>query len=188
MFKGVAGIARRTRSRDREHVQFAPEVIDRLDRIDPETLQMLLAFGEGYWRATGAQALPVSCGQVIAGVSQVKVKQVGIDCQLHAGCEPHQVVRVRQGPRLVEVVDPPDKTPFNVAPGAETVDVQIAHCKCLRRVLYGAGHVLCPQLDPSIKSTFEKCEKLLPHRGMLVTQVGFDHRDMLPHPGLVACS
>ena len=62
------------------------------------------------------------------------VQMIGGDGQMSAGGQANQVDRVGQPADFVEIVDAPDQPAFDVAPGAEVFDVQIAD----RRAASGA--------------------------------------------------
>jgi hypothetical protein len=41
-------------------IQIAPEKLDRLNCFDAQAFQMMLFFGQRYWRSAGAQSLAIS--------------------------------------------------------------------------------------------------------------------------------
>ncbi len=80
---------------------------------------------------------PVSLQDRLAGDAPAHGDVLGEDRQVDAGRQADQILRPGEGGRLVEVVDPPDEPPVAVAPGAEVLEVKIAH----RRDRRGAGGV-----------------------------------------------
>ena len=49
-----------------------------------------------------------------------------LDGQVRAGGQAHEIDGVREAPDFVEIIDAPNQAAFDVAPGAEVFDVQIA--------------------------------------------------------------
>jgi hypothetical protein len=85
---------------------------------------------------------------------------------------------------LIQVVDAPHEPAFEVAPGPEILDVQIANrqqSRCLGEV--GTG--FRPQRRPAIEGAGEKREQRSSHLLMLVLQVRFDNVETLAQPGFV---
>ncbi len=58
----------------------------------------------------------------------------GFGSQVRAYGEANQIVGVGHRVGFVKIVDTPDEAAFDVAPGAEILDMQIAHSQHLRPV------------------------------------------------------
>ena len=87
-----------------------------------------------------------------------------------ANGETYQIDGVGHGPGFVEIVDAPDEAAFDVAPGSEIFDVEIAYGEDLRR----AGEVgtdFRPELRPAVISGAEKHEDVRLHVGVFEAKV-----------------
>src|SRR4029078_6512891 len=118
------------------------------------------------------------------GITRGYVKAVRLDCQERAGREPDKVLRVRQPARLVDVVDAPDESSFDVAPGAEVLDVQIADGQH-RRGISHLGADGGPLLDPAIERHAQEQEGVFRQAFVLEPQVWPNDRYGAPEPRLV---
>ncbi len=83
--------------------------------------------------------------------------------QVCADGEANQVVGVGKGMRLVEVIDAPDQASFDIAPGTEVFDVEVADSEDM----WGFGEVrtdVRPELCPAIVSGTKKRKGRRLHR------------------------
>jgi len=111
-------------------------------------------------------------------------ERVLADREVGAGGETHEVVRVRQGMRLVEVVDAPGEPALAVAPGAEVLDVEIADREDARRLReLGAG--LRPDAAPAVERRTQERKGRLRHASVLEAEIARDQRRSLVRPRLV---
>src|SRR5689334_12378494 len=92
-----------------------------------------------------------------------------------AGCQADEVVSVRQGPRFIEVVNAPDQATFGVAPGAEVLDVQVAHGEHDRSDCRVADRG-APCRGPPIERGAQEGKAGRAHRAMLVLEIRSDER------------
>src|SRR5882724_529497 len=143
--------------------------------------QPLVLFGKDERLPTplysGTVARLYSLGSVAAAQAQVLL----LDGQIGAGGEAGEVNRVSGGPGLVQVIDAPDEAAFEVAPGAEVLDVEIADGEHGRR----SGEVMAemrPELQPAIKRGAEKGECRAGHLLVLRLQVLLDDWKMIGEP------
>src|SRR5580693_8219257 len=104
--------------------------------------------------------------------------------EMRAGGETNQIAGVGQPTDLVKIVNAPDETAFDVAPGSEVFDVQIADAEHLGRG-GGLGGDVRPGLRPTVKSRAQEGEYGFPHEGVLAIEIGGDERDALAQPGFV---
>ena len=94
----------------------------------------------------------------------------------------HQIDGVGHGPSFIEVVDTPDEAAFDVAPGAEIFDVEIADGEHVR----GVGEVgtdLRPELRPAVVGGAEKHEDIRLHVGVFEAEVFLVDAGALGQPG-----
>ena len=95
---------------------------------------------------------------------------LGIDGEMRAGGQAHQIDGVGHAADFVEVVHAPDEPAFDVAPGAEILHVQIAHREQLGSI--GAFRAdLRIQLRPAIECGAEEREDRFPHQPVLERQI-----------------
>src|ERR1700689_717547 len=106
------------------------------------------------------------------------------DREMGAGGETNQVAGVGQPADLVKIVNAPDETAFDVAPGSEVFDMQIADAEHLRRGGGVRGN-LRPGLRPAIKGRAQEGEYGLSHECVLAIEVGRDERNAVAQPSLV---
>src|SRR5262245_18518019 len=93
-----------------------------------------MALLENEWNPTRFERIAITGQNGAASPSELDVESPGCTRDLRARGQAHEVVRVRQFVRLVEVVDSPTQPAIGVAPGAKVLDVEIAHGQHARRV------------------------------------------------------
>ena len=104
-----------------------------------------------------------------------------LDGQIGAGKEANQVNGVGGGPGFVEIVDAPDEAAFEVAPGAEILDVQITDGEDLGSAgEFGADDR--PPLGPAVKGGAEERKSGESHVAVLEVDVRADELDVARGP------
>ena len=109
-----------------------------------------MVLGKNQRPASLRQALDVALEDGPAGLLGLYLQMPDGDRQVRAGRQAHQIDRVGKPVCFVEIVDAPDQAAFDVAPGAEILDVEVAHGEHLRR----AGDIRAdfrPQLHPAVE-------------------------------------
>ena len=140
-----------------------------------------VVFGENEWAAALCQAIAIALLDGFACFLACQRKVLFLDGQICAGQQPNQVRGIRRGPRFVEIVHAPDQPAFQVAPGAEILDVQIAHGQDLRRAgKFRADHR--PPLRPAVKRGAQKGKCGEGHVAVLQLDVGRNQLDMPRRP------
>src|SRR6202158_3473866 len=86
-----------------------------------------MTFGQNKGPAVALQLPGISFQYCFTRIGRAKRKMTCRDCQMCAYCKSHQVVRVRQSERFIEIIDAPDQPALLVAPGAKVLNVQIAN-------------------------------------------------------------
>ena len=106
---------------------------------------------------------------------------------VRAGGQAHQIDGIRQLVDFVEIVDAPDQAAFDVAPGAEIFDVQIAdreHTRGASRIRADLG----PELHPAIKRGAKERKHILRHGLMFALKIGGQQADVPGEPRFVRAS
>ena len=101
--------------------------------------------------------------------------------QVSAHRQADEIVGVRHGMSFVEVVDAPDQTSFDVAPGAEILYVQVAHRQHVRP-LGKIGTHLRPDLRPAVVGGSQKGKDRRLHVGVLEAQIFLDQIGAMAEP------
>src|SRR6266567_3000658 len=103
-----------------------------------------------------------------------KIQMSEFERQARARRQTHQVLCVREGTRLVDVVDAPDQTAFGISPRPKVLDMQIADRENLRRIAKRLTDGR-PDLQPTIERPSQKGERVRRHLAMLELHVRSDH-------------
>src|ERR1035438_6602750 len=114
------------------------------------------------WATAGFQRLLISLQNGTATLFESDRQLFRVDNNLYAGRQAHQIIRIGQRIRFVEIVDAPGKPAFAVAPSPKTADMQISHsqyCGGISQV----GAYLRPNLSPSVKCSAKKEERIFSH-------------------------
>ena len=149
MFDGIDGADGGFGLERQERVHLLPEA-DRISQLalgDEAQPLMLLAQNEG--TTLFLHAFAITFEQSAADVFAFEGKTSGLDGEMGADGETHQIDGVGHGPGFVEVVDSPDEAAFDVTPGAEVFDMKIADGENVRRL----GEIradLRPELRPAV--------------------------------------
>ena len=107
----------------------------------------------------------------------------GFRREMRAYGEADKIVGVSERIGFVKIVHAPDEPTFDVAPGAEIFDVQIAHGEhagCFGKI----GANLRPDLGPSIVRGAKKRKHRLLHSGVFQLEISFDDQSALGEPVL----
>ncbi len=147
--------------------------------------QRLRVLGEHERAAAPLEPLAIAAEDGVARLLGADLEMAALDRQVRAGGEPHEVMGVRQPAGLVEVVDPPHQPPLGVAPGAEVLDVQVAHGQHLGGAQQIGAH-LRPALRPAVVGGAQEEKQRLLHVPVLLLQVLGHQRDLAGQPALVA--
>jgi|ERR1035441_5696809 hypothetical protein len=86
-------------------------------------------FGKNNRAATFPKRLKISIQNCLAPFLQFDGQFFGVNDDLHAGGQTHEVVCVSHGVRLIEVVDTPTEPTLSISPRPETIDMQITDRK-----------------------------------------------------------
>src|ERR1039457_6084851 len=107
-----------------------------------------------------------------------------LNSQPSTGGQPHQINRVRQRKRLVEIIDAPHQPTLGIAPGTIIFYMQIAngqHCGC-------AGHLRTKRrekLHPAIERGAQERKCILRHQLVLGAKITLDHADVTGQPRFI---
>src|ERR1700680_2536332 len=114
------------------------------------------------WATSGLQRLLISIQNGTATFFQSDCQMFRVDNNLHAGRQAHQIIRIGQRIRFVEVIDPPGQPTLGVAPSSKTADMQISHRQYFGGITQ-TGTYLRPKLSPPVKRPAEKEEGAFSH-------------------------
>ncbi len=170
MFEGIDGAYGDVSLHSGQRVHLLPEVdgIAKFAFGDEAKPPMLLAEDEG--ATFFAHAFVIAIEQGVANVLALEGEASGLDGEMGADGEAHQIDGVRHRPGFVKVVDAPDKAAFDVPPGAEVFHVQIADRERARS-LGEIGANLRPELRPAVVSGAQKHEQVSLHVGVFQAKV-----------------
>jgi len=129
-----------------------------------------------------AHALAIAFEQGSADILPFEGETSGRGGEVGADGEADQIDGVGHGPGFVEIVDTPDEAAFDVAPGAEIFDVQIADGEHVRG-LGEIGAELRPELRPAVVSGAEEHEDVGLHVGVFQAEVFLVDVSALGQPG-----
>src|ERR1039457_6884962 len=163
-----------------ERVQLLPECLRRVQPLRRHGAERDMVLGQRERSSAGFERFPVPLQQRIDG----GFGAAGRRRQQRAGGQANQIDGVRQAPRFVEIVDAPDQAAFDIAPGSEVLDMQVAHGQNNRRL--GLLRTdFGPDLGPAIEGGAQKGERAGPHLRVFEGEVGSQQPDMLGEPCLV---
>jgi len=117
----------------------------------------LLLLGKNKGTAAGAKSLAIAFQDGVAAVFEFHGKTFGVDNYFHAGCETHQIVRVRQRIGFIEVIHSPAHAAFRIAPGAEAAHVKVPQRPTLSERVADRG-IVPARVAPSGRRCCEKKE------------------------------
>ncbi len=142
-----------------------------------------MTFRQHVRRATFVHGIAIASFNRFARGSACHYKSFFSDRVIRAHQQPHQIRSIRRWPRFIEVVHSPDQPPFQVAPGAKIIHVQIANSQHLRSARQFRTNNW-PQLRPTIKRRTHERENRIGHHAMLQNQIAAHNRNLLRLPPL----
>src|SRR5262249_19066053 len=119
-------IARRRAGGDRELAQTQPEGGWIPEFCDGDIAKPRMSLREYDWPASFLQrrTIPIQHAPARRPERQLQVSES--KRELRAGCQPHQVLRVRELTGIVDIVDAPDQAAFFISPRAEVFHMDVA--------------------------------------------------------------
>jgi hypothetical protein len=166
----------------RKRVDFLPEAngISKLTCGNCAEPGVLLAKDEG--TSLFAQAFTIAAKNGVADIGAFDWKASGLGGEVGADGEAHLIDSVSRGPGFIEVVDSPDEAAFNVSPGPEVLDMEIANGENA----WGMGEIrtdLRPDLRPTVKRSAEKHEEVRLHIRVFKAEILLIDMSALGQPG-----
>src|ERR1700736_1441439 len=137
------------------------------------------------WATSGFQRLLISLQNGTATFFKSDCQMFRVDNNLYAGRQAHQIIRIGQRIRFVEVIDTPGQPTLVVTPSSKTADMQIAYRQYFGGITQ-VGTYFRPKLSPPVKRPAEKEERAFSHLLVLQSQVSFDDGRTTAHPVFVA--
>src|SRR5215469_5039226 len=171
-----------------ECIDLFPEM-DRIAQLgERNRAQPAVALFQNEGPAVFRQRLGISVENFRAGVLGLDGQVPCRDREQRADREPYEIIGVREGAGLVEIVNTPDKAAFGVSPGAEVFDVEVANREDPGR-FRKRGAYIGPDLKPTVKGRSQKGENGECHLLMFQSKIGLDEGRAGGQPTLVAsCS
>ena len=121
----------------RAGAHFFPESDGIAKFIERQQAQPAVMLGKNERPAAPGQGIAIALLDDARGFLAGEGEVLFLDGQIGAGKEANQIHGIGGGPGFIEIIDAPDEPAFEVAPGAEIFDVQIADGEdlgCARRV------------------------------------------------------
>src|SRR5579862_2730327 len=181
MLDGIDRADRNFGLQRRQGIHFLPEVHGIAQFAFGDSAQPLMLFAQDKWKAPRVETLAIALKNCVADVLLFKRQATRFDCEMSADRQAHEVDGICHGPSFIEVVDAPNQAAFEVAPGAEIFDVQIADCKHMRG--FGkVGQDFRPELYPAVISSAEKGKEFGLHALMLEAKIRLLNACMVAEP------
>ena len=182
MLEGIDGADRGFGFEGGECVHLLPEADGIAEIAFGDAAEPLMLFAQHEGASLFAHGIAIAFEQGTANVLAFEGEASGLGGQMSTDGEADQVDGVGHGPGFVEIVDTPDESAFDVAPGAEIFDVKISDGEDLR----GAGKVgtdLRPELRPAVISGAEEQEDVRLHVGVFEAEVLLVDLRVVGQPG-----
>ena len=187
MFKCVDHTDGCFRSQGGKRVHFLPKKNRIAEYAFGDQTQPLMLFAKNKSATLRLHTFAIAFEHAAADIFALKRKTSGLDGEVGANGQADQVDGVGHGPGFIEVVDAPDEAAFDVAPGTEILDVQIAHSEdmgSIRKIRADLG----PELRPAVVGGAEEREEFRLHTRVFDTQVFLIDMSTLGQPGFKVAS
>jgi hypothetical protein len=182
MFKSIDGADRAFGLESRKRVHFLPEVDRVAELAFGDAAEPLMFFSEDEGAAFFLEGFAIALEHGGADILALERETSGLDGEMGADGEAHQIDGEGHGPGFVEIVDTPDEAAFEVAPGAEIFYVKVADGEDARGIgKFGAN--LRPDLRPAVVGGAEEHEDVRLHVGVLEAKVSWVDTSALSQPG-----
>ena len=165
MLEGIDGADRGFGLQGGERVHFLPETNGIAEFTSGDETQPLMLFAKNEGAALFLHAFAVALEHGAADVFAFEGKASGLDGEVGADGQADQIDGVGHRPGFVEIIDAPDEAAFDVTPGAEVLDVEIADREDVRS-FREVGTDLGPELRPAVVGGAEEGEKFRLHAGV----------------------
>ena len=126
MFEGIDGADRSLGFEGRECVDFLPEADGIAELALRDESEPGVIFAEDERPSFLTQAVAIAVKDCIADVAAFDGEASDFGGEVGADGEANQIDGIGHGPGFIEIVDTPDEAAFDVAPGAEVLDMKVA--------------------------------------------------------------
>src|ERR1035441_9747030 len=114
-------------------------------------------FSKNKWATAGFQSLLISLQNGTAAFFESDSQLFRVDNNLHAGCQAHQILCIRQRIRFVEIIATPGQPTLRVAVVSKAPDMEVSYCQPFGTITQ-AGTYVRPKLSLPVKCPAEKEE------------------------------
>src|SRR5580698_4808456 len=170
MLEGIDGADGRFGFEGGKCVHSCPEVDGIAEFAFGDAAEPLMPFAEDEGATFFLQGFAIAFEHGAADVLALDREASGFGGEVGADGQAHEINGVGHGPGLVEIVDAPDEAAFDVAPGSEVLDVEIAYGEDLRSVCE-IGTNLLPDLRPAVVGGAEEHEDVRLHVGVFEAKI-----------------